>query len=100
MSSKLQIWNEDLAQLATNWAKRCDFNHRPYEQRLNIGEFWLAGENIYVYTDKGKDPISPSDWIEYWGNEKYCYSYGKEGSTKCAVVPTKCSICGHYTQVE
>lgn len=79
------VWSEEMAELASDWARQlkennCGFEHRPNNK---FGENLFMGTTGY-YTAK--------DAIDAWGQEKIDYNYNKN---KCKAG----KMCGHYTQI-
>ena len=71
-------WDEDLAQIAEDWANQCVWEH-------SMGE---TGENLawFSYT------VEPAAVVEAWFSEISDYDYA---TNTCAAG----KMCGHYTQV-
>lgn len=79
------IWSEEMAALASDWAKKlkkkgCGFEHRPDNK---------YGENLFKGTSGAFDAAYV---VDAWASEKSDYNYD---NNKCD--PGK--VCGHYTQI-
>lgn len=72
-------WNQSAANLASDWAARCDFMHRDPN---------TLGENIFASTNSR----TPTQVVNSWAAEKANYTYA---TNSCAVG----QACGHYTQI-
>ena len=81
-----QIWNNELATIAQNYANKCIWAHNP--SRISK-TFSYVGENIYTTTGTVTNYRSV---VQDWYNEvaNYHYSTNTCDSGK---------VCGHYTQV-
>ena len=72
-------WNDAAAMLASDWARRCDFNHRNPN---------TLGENLFAATSAR----TPTSVVNSWASESAHYTLS---SNSCA--PAR--DCGHYTQI-
>jgi len=83
----LQEWNDELAEVAQNYADKCIWAHngdRTGQQQT----FSYVGENIGEETGAADYPFLVNMWL----NEKEDYDYD---TNTCSVG----KACGHYTQV-
>lgn len=71
-------WDEDLAEIATEWADGCVFEH-------STGQ---TGENLAAYSYE----VEPAEVVEGWFSEIEYYDYETDSCERG-------QQCGHYTQV-
>ena len=83
----LQIWSDELAQVAQNYAKQCNFAHNG-ARTTQQATFSYVGENLAA----GSGAANYVGFVQSWYNEVKDFNYG---SNSCN--PNK--ACGHYTQV-
>ena len=89
----LQVYSEELEEIAQEFADRCIFDHSDREERNSKSpSFTQVGENIYIGAGL---PVNYTDIIaRLWGfDEAMDYNYQ---SNSC----TPGRMCGHYTQVD
>lgn len=72
-------WNQSAANLAADWAARCNFMHRDPNS---------LGENIFA----GSNSRTPTQVTNGWAAEKPNYNYA---NNSCAMGQQ----CGHFTQI-
>ena len=86
-----QVWNDNLAILAQQWASCCWFAHGQPEDYKSLGFHSLPGQNLFFHSNYFKH-LNVTWAIKNWYDEKDDYVF----ETK------KCNgkQCGHYTQVE
>ncbi|MBL8914968.1 MAG: hypothetical protein JNM17_29955 [Archangium sp.] len=72
-------WNQSAANLAADWASRCNFMHRDPN---------TLGENIFAATNSR----TPTQIVNGWAAEKPDYNYANNSCTTGRQ-------CGHYTQI-
>ncbi len=80
-----QIWNDELAVLAQQYAEQCIFDHNPLrtnQQRI----FRYIGENLAVNNRQRNYTRE----VERWYREVSEYDFVEDSCTE---------VCGHYTQV-
>ena len=82
----LQIWNDELAIIAQNYAEGCVFRHNPNRSIL-APSFDYVGENLAITTSSR---VNYTALAELWHNEVIHYNYS---TNRCS------DVCGHYTQV-
>ncbi|XP_068631443.1 scoloptoxin SSD558-like [Battus philenor] len=92
---QFMVWNEELAEKASKWAEKGQFEHNP-DRSIGSNRWNLIGENIYVYNyysnmgDEAK--INIQEALNSWFQEHKYYNF----------VPFFLSSVkpfGHYTQV-
>ena len=81
----LQSWNDDLAQVAQNYADNCVFEHNS-NRASQQSTFTSVGENLFA----GSGQANYTSAVLSWYNEVQDYTYS---SNSCS------GVCGHYTQV-
>ena len=85
----VQVWNNQLAELAQGWASRCWWGHgQLYFDPKRVG-FDELGQNIYAHEDP---TMTYLDMVQGWFDEKKDFDYN---SASCRAG----TVCGHYTQV-
>lgn len=72
-------WSDDVAAVATAWAKRCVFEHSGGP----------LGENLAIFSSTS---TTPEEVVQAWASEAADYDYA---TNACAPQ----AQCGHYTQV-
>lgn len=82
-------WNCDLARFSQNWANADTYEHSTEQQRGQIIQGGIAGENLAI--DSGSTALM-SDLNKGWIDEKLFWN---NSTNECA--PDK--VCGHYTQM-
>lgn len=83
---RIQVWNDELAQVAQTYSEGCTFEHN--DDRVNQqGSFSSVGENLAITTDSGDDYKT---LFSTWENETDSYNF---------TTNTCSAVCGHYTQV-
>ena len=84
----MQVWNDELARVAQEYANRCVFEHNPdrTDQVMNQ-PFTSVGENLYATS---RDPADVVAGVQDWYDEVADYDFN---SNTCS------NVCGHYTQV-
>ena len=80
----LQVWSDQLAQIAQSYAEQCKWGHNPDRSSSYPG---YVGENLYVTT---ASIANYSAAVASWYNEVKDYDYDRN---ECS------AVCGHYTQV-
>ena len=81
----IQVWNDELAQVAQSYAEQCIFDHN--DNRVSSqSTFTSVGENLLVTTASA----DYESFVESWFDERENYDYD---SGQCS------AVCGHYTQV-
>ena len=90
--SVMQMWNDELAQVAQTYSERCMFEHNPMRDG-QAPSYQNVGENIALrapFTVWGENELR--QLMDGWHNERNDY-----------VFPTNMCrpghVCGHYTQV-
>ena len=83
----VQVWSEELAQVAQNYATQCRFDHNT-ERTTSQATFIYVGENLFLTTGSA----NYAGFVQSWYNENQFYNY--ETNT-CQ----RSKVCGHYTQV-
>ena len=83
-----QIWNWDLAKVASDYADKCLFAHNP-KRSIEYGA--TIGENIYYISVDITERDDLASVVDAWDAEKEYYDYK---TLVCSKAP-----CGHYTQV-
>jgi hypothetical protein len=84
-NTSAQVWNDDLAMVAQNYAEQCVFEHN--DNRVSQqSTFSSVGENLAATTGSANYTRLVRNW--YDENQDYDFS-----SRSCA------NVCGHYTQV-
>jgi pathogenesis-related protein 1 len=73
------VWSPEIAQIASNWANRCEWRHSNSD----------LGENLWQGTVGG---WSPAEQVQDWYNEINNYDFSRGESANGGVV-------GHFTQV-
>ena len=81
----MQVWNDELAQVAQDYAEMCLFEHNT-ARVASQSTFSSVGENLFA----GTGPAEYTAAVESWYNEKQDYDYDNN---------TCSAVCGHYTQV-
>ena len=81
----LQLWNNDLAQVAQNYADNCVFEHNS-NRVSQQSTFTSVGENLFASSGQANYTSAVLSWY----NEVEDYTYS---SNTCS------AVCGHYTQV-
>ena len=84
----MQVWNDELATVAQNYADRCVFEHNP-DRSTQSETFSYVGENLYASVGSAADYVGS---VQSWYDEVADFDYN---SNSCD--PSK--VCGHYTQV-
>ena len=84
----LQVWSDELAGVAQNYADTCVWAHNAARTSQQT-TFNYVGENIAITTQQSP---SYSGLVGMWDAEKQDYDYD---SNTCAARKS----CGHYTQV-
>ena len=79
----LQVWDETLAQMASEWAEGCVYEHG---QPTNISPYNPIGQNLYITTGN----LNIESAVGAWYNEIRDYDYD---ANSCS------AVCGHYTQI-
>lgn len=79
------MWSDEMAELATDWARELKKNGCAWEHRPN-NDF---GENLFKGTAGAFDAAYV---VDSWASEKADYNYSKNSCK-----PRR--MCGHYTQV-
>jgi hypothetical protein len=77
-------WDQNLANIAQNWANRCTTAHNPSSG---------AGENIYWYTSGSPQPINVAAAVQLWYNEVGAFPASDIGNFQ--FIPA----ASHYTQL-
>ena len=89
----VQVWNDELAQVAQAWADRCllePLQHNS-DRSSQSTSFSFVGENIGFSTNLAEPP---TETVRRWHDEVQDYTFGPVGGSNV------CSgVCGHYTQV-
>lgn len=80
-----QVWNDELAQVAQNYAEMCQFEHNT-ARVANQSTFATVGENLFAGT--GSTDYTAA--VQSWFDERQHYDYA---ANTCS------AVCGHYTQV-
>ena len=83
----MQVWNDELAMVAQNYAEQCMFEHNA-DRVSQQSTFSSVGENIAATTASA----NYTDLVKNWYDENQDYDYS---SNSCA----QGRVCGHYTQV-
>lgn len=89
----MQVWNDELAQVAQMWADQCRVDPLQHNQDRSSqsSSFSYVGENIGFSTDVNEPP---TETVRRWYDEVQDYTFGPVGgSNVCS------AVCGHYTQV-
>lgn len=90
---QVQVWNDELAQVAQAWADRCllePLQHNS-DRSSQSTSFSFVGENIGFSTNLAEPP---TETVRRWHDEVQDYTFGPVGGSNV------CSgVCGHYTQV-
>lgn len=81
-------WNDDLERLATDYSRRCLFDHNDNRQVSGMG---YIGENIYISSASQITDEFGAYAVIAWDDEKQYYSYYTRACQKS-------KVCGHYTQ--
>ena len=84
----LQVWDDDLAASAKEYAEKCIFEHGFPDSAKNNKAKYPLGQNLYAKT--GRSNLSGATGA--WFNEKKSYDFEKG---ECR----EPGPCGHYTQV-
>src|SRR6218665_46728 len=85
---KFQKWNEYLADMATEWVRRCIFaDGQPPRDQKDL-PFTYIGQNLFA----SKRKIIPYFLVDHWVEEWIYYDFP---SNSCE----KDRVCGDYTQV-
>ncbi|MCP4744712.1 MAG: hypothetical protein GY874_01020 [Desulfobacteraceae bacterium] len=79
-------WDEDLAEIAQDYAEKCIWDHNPDRSENYLG---YVGENLYMTTSKNSTSATA---VQSWGAEIAYYDYD---TNDCESGKT----CGHYTQI-
>ena len=89
MITALQVWNEELAQVAQTYSEMCIFEHNG-DRVSQQSTFQTVGENLAasINTNNAAQYV---DFITSWYNEVADYDYEANSCT---------SVCGDYTQVK
>lgn len=84
----VQVWNNELAMVAQNYAEQCVFEHND-NRGSQQSTFRSVGENLAATTAPS---ANYTDLVRNWYDETQDYDYS---SNSCA----QGRVCGHYTQV-
>ena len=85
--SDSQVWNDELAQLAQNYAEMCNNVHNS-DRHDQSSSFTFVGENLAATTALDNDYVR---LVQLWYDEVQYFTHG----TGCEMD----QVCGHYTQV-
>ncbi len=83
----MQVWNDELAQVAQTYAEQCVFDHNPGRVSQQA-TFSSVGENLFASTGMA----DYEGFVQGWYDEVADYDYA---SNSCGAG----AVCGHYTQV-
>ena len=88
-----QVWNDDLAQVAQNWADQCRIDPIEHNSARDSQSqsFTSVDENIGFTTNINEPPTVV---VQLWQDEVQSYTFGPVGGAGVCS-----SVCGHYTQV-
>ncbi len=87
----LQVWNDELSQVAQNYSERCVFEHNG-ERVSQQSTFSTVGENVALDAGGGApDTNLYITLVTAWYDEAVDYDYS---TNSCS------DVCGHYTQVQ
>ncbi len=84
----MQIWNDELSELAQNYADMCIWGHNA-DRHSQSTTFSFVGENLAITT---ADPGNYTGLVNAWFNEIQDFDYAANTCRAGAA-------CGHYTQV-
>lgn len=82
----IQVWNDELASLAQNYAGQCIFDHNQLRSNQQ-SSFSYVGENLAI---SSSPRANYTRQIQGWNDEVVFYDYS---ANQCS------DVCGHYTQV-
>ena len=87
----LQVWDDKLAKVASDYANGCAFMHNSGRtSEYGAGPKEYVGENLFFTSDLKFDKFTSV--VDAWDGEKKDFNYP---ANTCAAG----KMCGHYTQV-